>query len=397
MSMIRDFMQHIEDRGWTGMSTTVCSGCLIDPVLRDTIKQYGDNESCTYCRQTPRQPNASAPFDILTDLVVDGLRYEYEDPIESVLVEHGEYMWPTLETEDLLINLDVADDYAILSDLGRSISTDIWCERDPYGDPESAVIQSVWKTLVNIVTQEATSMTAVEPLSSTDRDQDDPVRHATTLINRQISTANLFTIFPAETRWWRARTAPSGKTFHSAADLGPPPKAKALNNRMSKKGIPMFYGASTRQGARQEILDQADSGSNMSFGHFVACQELEFVDLRTTLIKPSLFDRTNRHKRQAIEFLKGFTQDIRKPGLPSATEIIPYAATQTITDSLRTDLKTSTNKAPDGVLWNSSKDPSVTCCVIFVDETQVSDAGNETTETVLSLSPADTYHDSGTV
>lgn len=129
----------------------MCSRCLHDSALIAAIQQYGGPDECTYCESVPQSPHASAPLDFLTELVVEGLRYEYEDPIESIMVIKGEYQWPCIETLDLLDDLEIADDYRVHYALEQSISTEVWCPRYRYGESDASLTHSAWEKFVDLV------------------------------------------------------------------------------------------------------------------------------------------------------------------------------------------------------------------------------------------------------
>lgn len=77
-------MEEIDERGWHFVGTNICGDCVVDSALRETIEANSSAVECSYCGQTP-----SAPFELVLELVVDGLRHEYEDPVENLAWDNG--------------------------------------------------------------------------------------------------------------------------------------------------------------------------------------------------------------------------------------------------------------------------------------------------------------------
>lgn len=71
---------------------------------------------------------------------------------------------------------------------------------------------------------------------------------------------------------------------------------------------------------------------------------------------------------------------------PTDKQNLDYVPTQVVAETFRYDLPV------DGVLWRSSKDPSVTSCVFFISADEVTEQGGETSSTRLVLDPASVDH-----
>lgn len=81
VGLAKRHMEEIESRGWADSDSTVCSACVHDEALVAAVVDYGGTGVCNFCGATP--PVASAPLEVILDLVVNGIRFEYEDPIEQ--------------------------------------------------------------------------------------------------------------------------------------------------------------------------------------------------------------------------------------------------------------------------------------------------------------------------
>jgi hypothetical protein len=141
MSMSERHMEEVEERGWDDIGTTLCSACVSDIALIRTIEATGGLERCDYCGEHPHSPSASAPIEIVLALVVYGLRFEYEDPIEQMAWDEGEYVGGAIyNTSDLLWELEVSEHQHVVDALVDAIVTTQWCQRDPYAATPSEAL-----------------------------------------------------------------------------------------------------------------------------------------------------------------------------------------------------------------------------------------------------------------
>ncbi|WP_172582908.1 RES family NAD+ phosphorylase [Subtercola boreus] len=156
--------------------------------------------------------------------------------------------------------------------------------------------------------------------------------------------------------------------------LGSPPDHVARDNRMSPKGMGAFYGASTLAGARSEVAGYADPTDDGTAGEFELLRDISVVDLRTAADTPSLFDAGRRHLRAPIAFMRDFLEDATKVADPSDTQNLEYIPTQVIAEYFRYGLRGDAGPV-QGILWRSSKDPTVTSCIVFAGQDLMTDKG----------------------
>jgi hypothetical protein len=84
--------------------------------------------------------------------------------------------------------------------------------------------------------------------------------------------------------------------------------------------------------------------------------------------------------------LYGFVKDATEVADPTDKQNLDYVPTQVVAETFRYDLPVN------GVLWRSSKDKTVTSCVLFISSTEVTELGSETDSTRLVLDPASVGH-----
>jgi hypothetical protein len=141
-------MEEIEDRGWSGCDQHVCPDCVLDDRLKHLIREQATAATCDYCGRSTQGTGLAAPVDVLLDAVVQGLRSEYEDPVQGVTWDSREGGWQGAkvhDTDELLMDLDITEDGDLFVDLCRAIQVEQWCQRDPYAAaPHEALIWG-WK------------------------------------------------------------------------------------------------------------------------------------------------------------------------------------------------------------------------------------------------------------
>lgn len=385
MGMAKRYMEEVDARGWSDVGTTICSACVVDEALVRAIQTHGGTDSCDYCVATPHAPDASAPIELVLEMIVDGLKYEYESPAEQMAWDEG-FVGTVFDTWDLLCEFGVTEREDVHETLHGAIGNEQWCQRDPYAATPAEALTWGWEAFREFVKHRRrfTFLTADD--STAEGVGMIPMHAMPAAIADAVKEVGLVKELPDGAEWWRVRPHPASETYSAASDLGTPPDAVARDNRMSPKGIGAFYGASTPTGARAEVAGYASPSHDGSIGKFVTTTPLAIVDLRELPDYPSLFDRNRRHLRAPIEFLYGFVKDATEVADPSDQQNLDYVPTQVVAETFRYDLPV------DGLLWKSSKDPSITSCVLFVSSTRVTEKGSETTATRLVLDPTTVGH-----
>jgi hypothetical protein len=132
-------------------------------------------------------------------------------------------------------------------------------------------------------------------------------------------------------------------------ELGPPPHRLSGANRMSAKGISVFYGASSVDTAISEIRPPV--GSNVISARFNLIRPLRLLNLpvlENVWLEGSKLDPKFIGKCEQIAFLRKLTSRLVIPVLPGQ-EDFDYIPTQVIAEYLADD----TGMALDGMLYPS--------------------------------------------
>lgn len=382
-------LDEIDARGWSSVYKTVCSGCLTDYALKAAVREAGGRARCDYCKSAPVSPEASSEVDLILDLIVDGFRFEYEDPVEQVVWSSadGGYQMGTFEAWDLLVRHEVTDDGALIEDLIAALGQDEWVQRDPYAASPQEALRWGWDEFRAYVKHRRRYTFLVRDTSPSRGAAEISMEAMPAALAGAVETAGQVRVLPAGTTWWRVRVHEVGQRHQSAAALGSPPDAVAKDNRMSPKGIGAFYGASSPAGAQAEVAGYADPAHEGTLGEFRLLRDISVVDLTTVDDVPSLYDASRRHERAPIAFMRGFVGDVTRIADPSDWQNLDYIPTQVVAEYLRYEVSGPAGPVR-GILWRSSKNSAVVNCVIFAASEEMSDAGTSSLDSVLELDPA---------
>lgn len=385
MGHAKQLLEDIEERGWAGVDGAVCSNCLTDPKLRSVIRSAGGRERCHFCGTVPIAPDASAETNLLVAIIVDGLRYEYEPPINHVAwsSRDGGYQMRTLSTADVLDREQVTENPKLIEALEKAIQEIEWVQRDPYAAPPADALRWGWNEFRDHVKHHR-RFTFLDGSVSSRVGGELSMSAMPAALADAARDAQTVRVIPAGTKWWRIRPHERSEAHRSAKDLGAPPDSFAKDNRMSPKGIGAFYGASTLAGARAEVAGYADPAHDGTAAQFKQHIDIAVVDLSVLQAVPSLFDTAHRHRRAAAMFMRDFVVDVSAVASPSDLQNLDYIPTQIVAEYFRFTLKHGEIPVT-GLLWSSSKDASVRNCVVFASNDTMSDMGTATDSTVFEL------------
>ena len=333
-------LEEQSERGWTSSECRVCSSCVADYALREELQEYEvrGQGPCLACGQ-----DLSAPFDILLDVFVDGIKFLYDDALNSVPYvssEGGFVGAPVEDTWDLIDRFwDMFEDESsdkIIQELRLHIADITWVDRrDPDYGPE-ALLDAAWLTFSRVITHETRY---VFWLGTGDREPNghpweiDPAS-ALMRVGQLIDELGMFRQVPQGHRFYRARTFARGTEAPTTAkSLGTPPVHLSLQgNRMSPAGIPMFYAGEDPKVVLDEVSVRTEHRL-ASVGEYAATIPFKVVDLTNIPPVPSPFDRAKRDNTWKIQFLGSFVRRMSEP-IRAGRDQVDYVPTQVMTEYL---------------------------------------------------------------
>lgn len=219
MGMAKRYMEEVEARGWNDADSVVCSNCVIDQALVDAIVAHGGSGACDYCEEKPVSPAASAPIESVLELIVDGLRHEYEDPAEQMAWDEG-YVGTVYDTWDLLYDLEVTDREDVHRDLHSAIRLGHWCHRDPYAASPTESLTWGWEEFRTFVKHRRRYTFLATDDSTADGAGMIPMHAMPSAVAEAVKTGGRVTSLPAGASWWRLRPHPPQRVTPQLRTLG---------------------------------------------------------------------------------------------------------------------------------------------------------------------------------
>jgi len=352
MSGSKRLLERIEARG-AGLlgDKYVCADCVDDEALKAFIRREACCWRCNYCGNRRR----SVEVDDLMDLIMDGIKTEWDDPANEMGWDSREGGWlgVTVDKYDLVSDLEITEKEDLYDDRVGAITNFEWCERDPYGLSRHDRLAFGWGEFCDLVKHKNHFFPVIKPRNTPRFPDPDDISPKELLesLSEIFVELGLIRQLPRGTRVIRARTHSPGVTLRTAGELASPPKELAyMANRMSSPGIPMFYGASNQKTALAEV-DYPDSGGAVSVATFETAVPFKVVDLSRLPEVPSIFDLDRSYLRPWTRFIRDFVADFSKPIARDDKIHVEYVPTQYVTAYIQHMMPGNIK----GVIYPSSK------------------------------------------
>jgi HEPN superfamily RES-like protein/RES domain-containing protein len=377
------------EEGWSSVGEKyACSKCFDDYAIREFIEDTAVSRQCDYCGRRSKKPIA-AEMDEILSFVSDGIRREYEPPEEHVPHDSSDGGWQLFEptdSYDLLIDLGLGrGPESVFYDLEAAFSHRQWVQKNPFSLSSGEALQFTWESFCEQIkhhTRFVFYRTKSQTVSMEELGHAEPYEILET-IGELVTKFNLITTLNAGSRIMRARQHKRTERFKAAAELGPPPPKCSSQSRMSPAGIPMFYGADSRQTAFAETFDPtAKAKRAVTFGAFRTTRTLLLLDLTMLPPVPSLFDEGRHVDRMPLIFLHGFRDDIVKPVIRDGSEQYEYVPTQVVAEYFRHVFEPKESKKLDGIKFESSRYEDGVCYSLFCTADDCTDPPTQSDETL---------------
>lgn len=362
----------IEGINYTG-DKHVCDKCFGDYALQEYIRENAVSDTCDYCGRSSDDNNSiAAQLHEVVAFILQGIRYEWDEPVNCVGWEGGWVGASVIDTHDLFtdeLELDIHHD-SLFSDIIDSIDIYEWCQRDPYSVPPGEDMFYDWKEFADQIKHQIRYV-FFKAVRSARRNIFDK-RQPHVILNKLGEVVNelgLINTLPAGTEFIRARISEK-KLRPTVKELGIPPLHKAIySNRMSPAGIPMFYGSLDENTAIAEIYDKKDKKKRyVTVATFRTMKGFKILDLTQLPDFPSLFDESRRYLRAPLIFLRSFLADFSKPIKKDGREHIEYVPTQVVTEYFRHIFRDESRDVVMGIVYPSARRKNGSSCVFFFED-----------------------------
>lgn len=355
--------------------TWICTTCIGEPFLSARIENEGTQEVCTYCGKE----NSCFTLEEVSDATETAIGQHFirtpvdPDPMEYAMIKHGGRGWCRHGYEIAPL---IEDLLQTRTEVAGAVQR---CLENRHADFDSAAMgeetefdsESHYEERRKVDTSYLDGMWAkfVSSLKTESRFINHSVRETLDGIFSGVETmqagrekevivkAGIGTAIPVlyRARWCRNDDELEKILVSPDRELGPPPHHFSGANRMSARGISVFYGASSVATAIPEIRPPA--GCNVVSAGFRIIRPLRLLNLpalESVWEDGSYFDPNFINKRAQLAFLRTLSDLMTNPVLPGEEEF-RYIPTQVIAEYLAD----SPQLALDGILYPSVQNPEL--------------------------------------
>lgn len=345
---------HCEDDDLTWLKTklmddekSICSDCIEDPYVRNLINSTGDNDCpCSYCNSR----GVTVSLEKIANLMHEVFEKYYNAYSDDFF--HGGSSEEEVISEELGVEEEVYKDIL-------EILCEIHNDYDCYIYGNDYVYE---QTVFSVGEYDFTWNNLRKSLRTKTRFFNSDLRVFLDKIFSGIETMRLETgatirQLDSSHVMYRARAFEDYRDVEKALaqparNFGPPPSVSATSGRMNPHGVPVFYGAMSRETAIAEIRPAV--GSLVVIAPFRPRRVLNLLDLSSlehlVLTKGSLFDPGTQHRIEVTSFLKTLSRKLTIPVFGKTRES-EYLITQAVAEYL------SLLEAPvlDGIMFHSTQ------------------------------------------
>lgn len=252
MGGVKERANEIDARGYYEVEKFVCAKCISDRFLRKAINLNASSESCDYCHKKSKNKNIAAPVEVIIELVLEGLGYEWSNPLDELPYISSEGGWQG----EVLDNWDMSEyiqsetgieNEELFQDICSAIIDRGWCKSNCTSWEDA--LNFSWNSFSRLIKHKY-RYTLYQISEDVYRDPyEDDFRRISPkkildVLGKIVNThKGLITEIPKETEIFRARWFEKKPNFNllTAKLLGTPPQEHAIvTNRMSPSGIPLF-------------------------------------------------------------------------------------------------------------------------------------------------------------
>ncbi|MFK4101151.1 RES domain-containing protein [Streptomyces sp. NPDC019531] len=254
-------------------------------------------------------------------------------------------------------------DFEVLKSVRDHLDQQYWGEHRVPFVPRVGLLRYSWDSFCRTVVERELDLPDGDQVPGSDRDK------LVSLMGRIAGTIRearlISTVGPGE-KIWRGRMRPDRRApGYRACDIGSAPPDRAAENRMSRAGVPLFYGSADIDTAVAEISARDERRPFAAVVAFEVIRPIRVIDLADIPRLPSLFDREQAARRDSLLFLRDFAKDLSRPVFYDGRKHRDYRPTQYLTDYFRQ----SAELGVEGIRFHSAHNSGVNYA-LFVDAAQ---------------------------
>ncbi|MFC8434284.1 RES family NAD+ phosphorylase [Streptomyces sp. NPDC057253] len=333
--------------------------CLLhvhDAFLAAELQGIASEGECAFCAGAH-----GGPAPVVAVPVVSIARLT--DVVLSALSGHGSPKAPPDPVQAVTEHCRPALDGEVLKAVLGYIDQRQWSGKPVVFVPRSCAVQENWDWLCSTVAERDLDLPGSDPSPGSDRDRLESLMGR---IADMVREEGLIKEAAPGAEIWRGRMRPNGDLpGFRASDIGSVPAERAAENRMSRSGVPLFYGSADRDTAVVELAARDGRRPFVAVAAFETTRPLRMLDLADIPDLPSPFDQKQAERRDCLVFLRDFARDLSRPVFYDGRKHRDYRPTQYVTDYFRA----SAEPWVDGIRFRSAHNDGVNYA-LFVDATQ---------------------------
>ncbi len=337
-------------------NTWVCSECITEPFLSASIEASGSLHACKYCGMNQACFSLRTICDLTEQAIAEHYVRTSNEPseFEYAMLRDGDsdYDWERAGTDIVYVIEELLETSpAVATDIQQQLEEENdsfeagtmgeeceFASDSRYEEREkvdTVSLDSMWERFVTSLKTESryVNRTVSETLDGIFHDVESLQSHGNKAV---IALAGPGTEIPFlyRARWCRSHDELENLLVTPDRELGPPPHRLSGSNRMSARGISVFYGASSLEISISEIRPPV--GCSVVTARFNIIRPLRLLNLlalESILARGSKLDPGFIRRRKQAAFLRTLTRRIVDPVLPGE-EDFSYIPTQVIAEYL---------------------------------------------------------------
>lgn len=353
----------------------ICTSCIGEPFLRAHIKSDGPRKICHYCSK--KRPCFN--LEKISDLTETAIEQHFirtpvdPSPMEYAMIKYGgrggyragdeiecviENLLQTRSEVARAVQQFLEDRHSDFDSAAMGEETEFASEShyEESRKVDTGHLDGLWNKFVTSLQTES------RYINHSVRETLDGIFSGLEAMQagreqKVIAKAGPGTAIPSlyRARWSNSHEMLEKMLVHPDRELGPPPHRSSGSNRMSARGISVFYGASSVETAIPEIRPPV--GCDVVSAGFRLIRPLRLLNLpalESVWESGSMFDPDFINKRAQVAFLRTLSRLMTDPVLPGEEEF-RYIPTQVIAEYLAD----APQLALDGILYPSVQQPAL--------------------------------------